>query len=954
MATNKITQIYTLIDDASATLDEIARGYMEVDTAIDKNAEANKRATSSAKQANAEGRKTVETLKAVKQARVIEDKQLASADRAYKRLIARYDATERVTQRVAAAEKILSEARRRNIITAKQYTEQLRRVTMGIEDQVLATRRSAMAQLSLSKIWERAKFILKTFIAAMAIRAIYAFTTGIVDAALAVDKMEATLKASTGSLLQAKMGLEFVKETANSLGLVYKELAVQYSKFIASTQNTTLEAKSEDIFAGFSKAAVALRLSSSETEGIFRALVQMVSKGTVQAEELRGQLGERLPGALRIAADALGVTTQRLGKMLEQGQVVAEDLLPAMAAALEKIYGEEALKAADSMLGSINSLKNAWFDFLSVLANGSAGNAIQGIFDTGTFLLNGLTATIMLAGIAIDNFQVHMLGFVRLYDDLDKISLGVAVAELGRVDQALRGLQRQMEDTSDMDRHQIQVVRDLILEYSGYRVELEQTARAMAGLSGRTVDQALAFTKAKTALQGLRDELNPLFKATQAYQMSLAVLNDAVEKGVITSTEEFGELLTQLVDRYNKAAASALGYTKINAAASKARRDALSAERKELKEFEKAWDAIIKQEDAQEKSDLGLQTQLKINQAWKDGARDLTELTNKMALMETERAASVTARKNGLEPGQREFTTYVSSEVGGERLKQENKHLAEQRKSLDELATDAEKYKIALEEIYRLHAEGSPAAVEATKQLNLEYVHLLSTTEQFKLAAMEGFEQVRDSAADIFTEMNDIIVGTFQGAEDAVVKFAKTGKLEFADLVDDIIEGLLRIAIQKLVVEQIAGGLASAFGGFFGGATSAAVGTASSSGGQGVGSMFPSSTYAGPFASGGTFKVPGSGSGDNQLVTLRATPGERVTVDPVGAGSGTRSSGNLDVQIVNNGAPADAEVESGRRPDGSQFLKVILSAVAQDISSNGVIGRTIDGSRGTRQRSAVR
>ena len=42
------------------------------------------------------------------------------------------------------------------------------------------------------------------------------------------------------------------------------------------------------------------------------ALAQMASKGTVQAEELRGQLGERLPGAFKIAAAAMGVTQAEL------------------------------------------------------------------------------------------------------------------------------------------------------------------------------------------------------------------------------------------------------------------------------------------------------------------------------------------------------------------------------------------------------------------------------------------------------------------------------------------------------------------------------------------------------------------------------------------------------------------------------------------------------------------
>lgn len=43
---------------------------------------------------------------------------------------------------------------------------------------------------------------------------------------------------------------------------------------------------------------------------------------------MRGQLGERLFGAFNLAAKSMGMTTQEMNKALEQGQVLAKDLLP--------------------------------------------------------------------------------------------------------------------------------------------------------------------------------------------------------------------------------------------------------------------------------------------------------------------------------------------------------------------------------------------------------------------------------------------------------------------------------------------------------------------------------------------------------------------------------------------------------------------------------------------------
>ena len=61
-----------------------------------------------------------------------------------------------------------------------------------------------------------------------------------------------------------------------------------------------------NIFTAVAGAARVMGASADDARGIFTALEQIVSKGTVSAEELRGQLGERLPGAFQIAARRYG------------------------------------------------------------------------------------------------------------------------------------------------------------------------------------------------------------------------------------------------------------------------------------------------------------------------------------------------------------------------------------------------------------------------------------------------------------------------------------------------------------------------------------------------------------------------------------------------------------------------------------------------------------------------
>ena len=56
-------------------------------------------------------------------------------------------------------------------------------------------------------------------------------------------------------------------------------------------------------------------------------MVQVFSKGKVSAEELSGQLGERLPGAVTLFAKANKMTLPELQKNLKAGTVGLNELM---------------------------------------------------------------------------------------------------------------------------------------------------------------------------------------------------------------------------------------------------------------------------------------------------------------------------------------------------------------------------------------------------------------------------------------------------------------------------------------------------------------------------------------------------------------------------------------------------------------------------------------------------
>ncbi len=171
-------------------------------------------------------------------------------------------------------------------------------------------------------------------------------------AAMEVERLNRAYTTIYGSTTAARQQLQFIYDTTQRLGLEFRSTAESAKTFFASGKGTALEADMNSIFTAVSEAGAALSLSQADMQGIYLAIGQMISKGKVQAEELRGQLGERLPGAFRLAAQAMGLTTAELDKLLEQGQVTADDLLPKLARVLRTEYtggASEAQKATSGL-----------------------------------------------------------------------------------------------------------------------------------------------------------------------------------------------------------------------------------------------------------------------------------------------------------------------------------------------------------------------------------------------------------------------------------------------------------------------------------------------------------------------------------------------------------------------------------------------------------------------------
>ena len=171
---------------------------------------------------------------------------------------------------------------------------------------------------------------------------------GTASYAAALQKQRIALQGVTKSAGEYQRALQFIDQTSRKFAIPQEIITRQFTKLSASVIGAG--GNIEDAEKAFNGVAAGIRGTGGDLQDLDSALTataQVFSKGKVSAEELRQQIGERLPGAFTLFAESIGMTPQELDKALEKGQVSLQDFQTFA----QKLFGEysEAAKAiADS------------------------------------------------------------------------------------------------------------------------------------------------------------------------------------------------------------------------------------------------------------------------------------------------------------------------------------------------------------------------------------------------------------------------------------------------------------------------------------------------------------------------------------------------------------------------------------------------------------------------------
>lgn len=374
----------------------------------------------------------------------------------------------------------------------------------------------------------------------------------------AIDLETITRKLSNTLGEQGAAGaLNFTRGLADELGLSFKTLATTFSSFTAAATaaNVPLDVQ-QNLFASVSKAAQVLGLSNDELSGSLLALQQVASKGTVQMEELRGQLGERLPIAFAAAAKGLGLTQQELIKLVESGKLTADQFFPALAKGLNELTSSTegmptAAQNIAKLQNAIDDLKTSTGEGLLPFLNAAAIklNEFIRLANSQAFArglsLNPDKVSVGKGGIlaslpeqtqkAVDGAKELQKEF-NLTDRQVQVLFYNAARSVGVTNNAFGQLQVGAKDVENILQKLPGLAQQFRDKYPDRRTQLQKENAAAAALLQQQAKGIASIDNLNAKLKTQRDELNKVeIGSTRFQELTQAIRSTELQLGAATA-----------------------------------------------------------------------------------------------------------------------------------------------------------------------------------------------------------------------------------------------------------------------------------------------------------------------------------------------------------------------------------------------------------------------------------
>ena len=227
---------------------------------------------------------------------------------------------------------------------------------------------------------------------------VFSLGASALETGMKFQRLAATLAVVGGGKEGAAREFEYVAGMANKFGIGLEAATNSYSKFALSAQVAGMSQKqTRSIFEATSKSIVATGVSSDAGARAFLALEQALSKGTLQAEEVKKQFAGNLPGGFAMFAEAAyraGKTADSsistFMKAMKTGTLESKAIILELANVMENKFGSAFAGASDNVERNINRMKNAWDIFLLKVSEFGVMESVNVIVRSVINILGGL------------------------------------------------------------------------------------------------------------------------------------------------------------------------------------------------------------------------------------------------------------------------------------------------------------------------------------------------------------------------------------------------------------------------------------------------------------------------------------------------------------------------------------------------------------------------------------
>lgn len=233
----------------------------------------------------------------------------------------------------------------------------------------------------------------------------------IINAAKGQQQFTNALKVATQETRTFGKEMLFIDTVQRTFGLNLETTRTGFNRLFSSMAPTGFDSGAiEKLFMGISAASASLQLTPDRVDRVIYAFGQMASKGQIMSEELKGQLGDALPGALALFAKAAGMSIKDFNKAMEDGQFVGRRFQEVFAKVSEELinrFSTGAQAASRSIVGLTNKVQGEFTRTLEALAP-FANTAIQAVVGPLPAMLRELGLAAQVSSGEIGRLQLQL------------------------------------------------------------------------------------------------------------------------------------------------------------------------------------------------------------------------------------------------------------------------------------------------------------------------------------------------------------------------------------------------------------------------------------------------------------------------------------------------------------------------------------------------------------------